>query len=99
MIYVCSPYRGDVVKNVEFARFCCHKVVEKGLTPMAPHLYFTQFLDDGEPNERALGLKLALCWLDLCEEVWVFGSTISDGMAQEIAYAGRCGKPVKYFGT
>jgi hypothetical protein len=33
-----------------------------------------------------------------CQEVWVFGDRISDGMAIEIAKAKKRGQGVKYFG-
>ena len=56
MIYVCSPYRGDVSVNVAFAKRCCLEVIKAGKVPFAPHLYFTQFLDDDIPEERERGM-------------------------------------------
>lgn len=34
-----------------------------------------------------------------CAEVWVFGDTISNGMAAEIKRAEATQKPVRYFST
>jgi hypothetical protein len=50
--------------------------------PAAPHLIFPQFQNDGDEAERALGLWFARILLTKCDELWVFGETISPGMAR-----------------
>lgn len=65
--------------------------------PFAPHILFTQFLDDGIQEERGLGLKLGLDMLKHCQELWVFGERISEGMAAEIKLAKRLGVPIQYY--
>jgi hypothetical protein len=67
--------------------------------PLAPHLLFPQFLDDGNPDDRKLGLRFGLILLDRCEEVWVFGDRLSEGMAAEIVRAERRGIPIKRYDT
>lgn len=68
-----------------------------GNLPIAPHLYFTQFL--GEDNkERDLGILMGLELMELCDEVWVFGETISEGMRREIEYAKLIHKPIYFMG-
>jgi hypothetical protein len=47
--------------------------------------------------ERELGLFFGIVWLGKCDEMWVFGSTISTGMAKEIAKARKRGIPIRYF--
>ena len=37
-IFICSPYAGDVERNVEVARKMCRKAIEAGHAPFAPHL-------------------------------------------------------------
>ena len=69
----------------------------KGYIPLAPHLHFPQFMEDGESEQRELGLRFALILLGKCDELWVFGDTVSEGMAREIAKAKRCGMPIHYF--
>jgi len=39
-------------------------------------------LKDENPVERELGLFFGIVWLGKCDELWVFGSTISPGMAK-----------------
>jgi len=46
-IFICSPYRGDEKKNLENVKRYCRDAAYDGI-PIAPHLYFTQFLDEKE---------------------------------------------------
>ena len=57
MVYICSPYSGDVAGNVENARRYSRFTFEQGYIPIAPHLLFTQFLDDSDPMEREMGMQ------------------------------------------
>ena len=41
LIFVCSPYRGDVNAHVKCAHRYCRYVVKQGGIPFAPHLLFT----------------------------------------------------------
>ena len=45
IIYICSPYAGDIEKNVNAARGYSRFAVDKGFIPLAPHLLFPQFMD------------------------------------------------------
>lgn len=87
MVYICSPYSGDVAGNVENARRYSRFTFEQGYIPIAPHLLFTQFLDDNNPREREMGMHFGNVLMSQCREVWVFGDTISPGMDAEIRRA------------
>ena len=93
IIFVSSPYAGNIEENTKAARKYCRYVVEQGHTPIAPHLFFPQFLN--EKTERLLGIQMGLHLLDFCDEIWVFGKP-SHGMMTEITYAEENGIPVKY---
>ena len=94
LIYVCSPYRGDVELNVRNAQYYCRLVMEQGGIPFAPHLLFTQFLDDSNASERQQGLDMGAELLKRCDALWVFGHP-TVGMEQEIALAKQLKKPIK----
>ena len=94
LIFVCSPYRGDMATNTQNARRYCRLVVEQGGIPFAPHLLFTQFLHDDKAAERELGLRMGLEMLNLCDELWAFGEP-TEGMRMEIAQAMHLGTPVR----
>ncbi|MGN1339820.1 MAG: hypothetical protein ACI4WS_05975 [Oscillospiraceae bacterium] len=97
IVYVCSPYSGDVDKNVENARRYCRFVVEQGYMPLAPHLRFPQFLDDSNSIEHEKGMNFASILMGFCSEIWVFGLDISKGMQAEIAMADSKGCEIKWF--
>ena len=104
-IFVCSPYRplsgteksrkAELESNVFRAKTACRILTTLGFMPLAPHLYFTTFLEDEVKRERENGIRLGLQWLEEADEVWVFGDTISEGMAVEIARAKELDKPVR----
>ena len=87
-IFVCSPYRptskteecrkDELAANISRTKNACRILATLGFLPLAPHLYFTQFLKDEDAQER-----------------WVFGNTISEGMAAEIEKAHELNKPVR----
>lgn len=99
MVYVCSPFSGDVEKNVANARRYSRFAVERGYIPIAPHLLFPQFLNDKNPLERELGLHFGNALMSYCSEVWVFGETISAGMDAEIRRAKRKNYRLRYFSS
>ena len=97
IVYICSPYAGDVENNTAAARRYSRFAVEAGYIPIAPHLLFPQFLDDNKPKERELGLFFGNAILSKCAEMWVFGEHISEGMEAEIKRATWKGYRIRYF--
>ena len=96
LIYIASPYAGDIAGNTQFAIQCCQFAIQRGYTPVAPHLIYPQILDDTIPEQRELGLTLGYHLLAACSEMWVCGERISDGMAKEIHHAERLGINIRY---
>jgi hypothetical protein len=96
-VFISSPFAGDTKRNVENARRYCAFAVRSGHIPFAPHLFYPQFLSDGDTEERELGIFMGMVFMDGCKEVWVFGEHISPGMEREIDRAGKHGIPVRYF--
>lgn len=99
LVYICSPLRGDVLENQQRAKEFCRLALRAGCIPIAPHIYFTQFLNDDNPEEREQGIEAGLQLLKLCSEIWVFLPPCrkpSQGMEQEIDLAKRSGIKIKY---
>ena len=97
LVYICSPYRGNIEKNTASAQAYCRMAVERGCIPIAPHLLFPQFLDDSLEEERELGMFMGLVLLTKCKELWAFGEYVSEGMSQEIRKAEARNLPVRRF--
>ena len=103
-VFICSPYRPrgeteaerseDLKINREMAKRACDLAVSYGYMPLAPHLYFTQFLSDDDPMEREDGIQFGIEWLDECDELWVIGNRITKGMQREIRAARSKGIPI-----
>ena len=97
LVFICSPYAGDTETNTQNARMFCRFAVEQNRIPIAPHLFFPQFLDDKDEEERGLGLFFSTVLLGKCAEVWVFGNEVTAGMKSEIAKARHRSMPIRYF--
>ena len=95
LIYVASPYAGDIEQNTEFAKRACRNVMNEGHAFFAPHLLYPQLLDDSNPQERQAGLDMGLAMLPRCDELWCYGDRSSHGIHLEIEEAVRLGIPVR----
>lgn len=98
LIYIASPYAGDIETNTAFAKKACWYAIHQGHTPIAVHLLYPQMLDDAEPTEREIGLRLGHRVLEVCDEPWLCGGRVSSGMAREIEEAQRLGIPIRQIG-
>lgn len=97
-IYVCSPYRGEIEKNIKYARNICRAIALEGNIPVAPHIYFTQFLDDEIEEERRIAMKMNLELIKNCDEILICGDNISEGMKEEISFAEENKIKIKKYG-
>ena len=105
-VFVCSPFRplsnypqtreAEKEDNLRRARQGCRMVSDLGCIPIAPHLYFPQFLDDGTEEERAIGIEMGLALLEKCDELWLFGNRITEGMKREITIAKELDIPISH---
>lgn len=99
MVYICSPVSGNQQRNEENARRYCRFAVESGAIPLAPQLYFPQFMDGVDRKEYELILFIYSVLLTKCAEPWVFGTNMTPRMAREIEKAERRGMPIRRFTT
>lgn len=84
IVYVCSPYSGNVSENVQKAKRAMLFCLKQGHAPFAPHLLYPQILDDSLPSERELGMNAGMEVLGAADMMYVFGDVISVGMQLEI---------------
>lgn len=97
LIYICSPLRGEIERNISRANGYCRFAATQGVVPLAPHTIFTQFLDDDIPEERAKGVLMGLELMKRCTELYVFGDRVSEGMLGELEVAKKLGIPIQYY--
>lgn len=99
-IYICAPWRGKTetermenkARTVKYWR----RLYDLGYHPIAPQLLYGWLLNDDDPQERRDGLDAGLEDLQRCDEIWVFGDQITEGMRGEIREAVDRGIPIKY---
>ena len=96
-IYICAPYKGNVIQNIANALGYSKWVYRTGSMPMCVHCYLELVTGLHERN----GDRDELLWLGKeivkwCDEIWVFGKEISSGMNGEIEVAKEYNIPIKY---
>lgn len=85
LCYVCSPYRGDTERNIEYAKELTRLALDNGYDPITPHLYLTQVLNEDDPAQREKGMAAGTELLKHCRYILIgsrFG--LSEGMLAEI---------------
>ena len=98
LVYVCSPYRGNVDENVINARKYSRFTFDEKNIPITPHLLYPQFINDNDLFERNIAIhKINYVLIGLCKEMWVFGDVITEGMEREILIAKKRKMRIRYF--
>lgn len=95
LVYICSPYAGDVDNNTKRAREFSRFALDNGQIPLTPHLMYPQFMD--VETERELIMFIDIILMGKCQEVWVLGDKISEGMMMEINMAKKRRQKIRYF--
>ena len=95
LVYICAPLRGDVEKNIEFARQKAQEVFQAGDIPVCPHLMFPPIADPENPQQDQAARDMGLRLVESCQEVHVYGPEWTEGMWAEIRHAMDLGIQVK----
>ena len=73
----------------------CEFVFNQGAVPVNPFRLYEYFLGDRVDRDRIRQANNNL--IRKCDELWVFGEMIADGVLFEIVYANSLNKPVRFF--
>lgn len=90
-VYIISRYRANNPRQLDFnkrvARYFCRMIIDEGDIPVAPHLFYTQFLNDDLELDREIGLNIGLKELEESDEflLVIVDGVISEGMKREIS--------------
>lgn len=57
LVYICSPFSGDIEENKKKAADFAHFAYKQGCIPVTAHLMFP-FMNDESKEERALALRM-----------------------------------------
>ena len=94
-VYVCAPLGGNVEENLKKVKTYTEYALRCGTAPVVPHFY-AECLDDNDPKDREIGLTVGMSLLWLCDEVWVFGDTVTDGMRAELKFGKNLNIRIRY---
>ena len=94
LVYICAPLRGEVDKNIEFARQKAQEIFQAGDIPVCPHLMFPPIADPGDPAQDLAAREMGLHLVERCQQVNVYGPVFTEGMWAEIHRANKLDIPV-----
>lgn len=94
-VYICSPLGGNVKENIEQAKQYAKYALMCGMAPVVPHFY-ALCLDDNKPDERAIGMAAGMALLWFCDELWVFGDMMTEGMQHEVDFCMNLNIKIRY---
>ena len=94
-VYICAPLGGDVEGNLERVKRYTRYALMCGTAPVVPHFY-ALCLNDNDQTEREIGLAAGLGMLWFCDELWVFGQNITEGMKQELQFCKHLNIKTRY---
>jgi len=87
LIFICSPFRWEIERNIKYAQELCLQVIKEWNIPFAPHLLYPQFLDDNIAEERNAWINAWLKFLSICDDMLIWDKYgISEWMQKEIDY-------------
>lgn len=93
-VYICAPLGGNVEANLRKVKRYTKYALKCGTAPVVPHFY-ALCLNDRIPKEREIGMAAGLFLLWFCDELWIFGDEVSEGMKAEIQFCQSFDIPVR----
>ncbi len=90
VVYICAP--GETRRYCRFA-------VGSGYLPVAPAIWFPQFMDLGDPTQRRIEEAFRKIMIGKCRQMWIFGDRVTDEMAMEMKKARKRGMLMRRFTT
>ncbi len=93
-----SPLSGDVEANVAYLDRCYLDTLKRGEAPIASHgSRLVHVLDDLEPADRALGIKVGVAWHEVAElVVFYVDRGMSRGMVDALEHVVSIGVPWEF---
>lgn len=92
-----TPFAGDKLANMEYARRCMLDSLERGEAPFVSQLLYTQVYDDDIAEARSKGMKAHHAWQSKAYCMVVYNDLlISGGMQEAITMAEDSGLKIEY---
>lgn len=86
MVYICAPFGGEIEENKKRAIQLGKLAYKQGNMPVVPHVQYP-FMNDANPIDRENAMLFDLILMGKCQEVWVLGDIVTEGMVKELEVA------------
>src|SRR5215469_5295338 len=99
LVYLESPFAGEIAVNLAYARACMADCLARGEAPLASHLLYTQegILRDDVPGERRLGIEAGFAWaMHAARTVVYVDRGLSSGVLGGIEAAQQAGRTIEF---
>ncbi len=96
VVYVSSPFHGDIEGNVRRTRKYSAFALSRGACPVNPILNLLGVLSEDTDREEAMRADLRILTSGGISELWCFGEP-SPGMMEEMEAARDAGIPARWF--
>ena len=84
-VYICAPLAGNIKENFVNAVTYTEFALKSGVAPVTPHFY-AMCLNDNKKEEREIGRSAGMSLFRFCDEMWIFGDVVTEGMKAEINF-------------
>ena len=93
VVYIAHPVKGDTAANIARAkRWLLWAAQHRDVSPVAPWIAAVEAVGgDASGEERELWLARDCAVVERCDELWLCGSHVSDGMRRELGAAMAAG--------
>lgn len=84
-VFLCAPFDPrDPSWQVELT-VLVGLALEAGVAPISPHLLYARHLHDERPGATLARHTCAMAWLEVCDEVWVYGQAGGEPSPNQMA--------------
>ena len=91
-VYICASFGSGPTESLAKAEWYTEYALRCGAAPIVPHFYGLNQKKAYTGTCAAAGRSL----LWLCDEVWVFGDTVTDGMRAELKFCKNLNIRIRY---
>ena len=95
-IFIAHPISGDVEENIKKVLSICRVIHSQRIIPIFPSLVWRQYLPQNEETKKlAAQVNEEYFKRGMVDEVWFYGTMLSDGMRCEALLALNYNIPIK----
>src|SRR3989344_6612818 len=89
LVYIAHPMKGDIAGNKQRVVEICKQILSPDIIPFTPYLSAFEYLDDDDPAQRELGMKMNRFYFErkIIDVLLICGDKISRGVRSEMKLA------------